>query len=518
MTIQLSFGTAGIRAALGPGPDQINVRTVGGVAHALCSYLVESSPGAAGRGLCVGFDGRTDSDRFAREVVRVALAHGFRVRAFETPTPTPLLAFCTRFYQCAAGVMVTASHNPAHENGLKLYLDGGAQVMPPHDREIARRIARFEDADLPTGGVGEPVYEALGERELEGYLAAIEQLVELPSAAPLPRFAYSALSGVGSAVTRRVFVRAGAHDVLEVASQAEPRSDLGGLASPNPEHRAALSALFELADRERIDLAFAHDPDADRLAIAVRDRAGVLQLLSGDEVGALLGAFMLECTRDPTRALLVSTLVSGELLEHIARAAGAHFERTPTGFRWIAARARELERTAGLDFVFGYEEAIGYAFGRIADDKDGIAALYVMLELVRRLHTRGQTLLDRLDELARAHGVFTTRQVTLARGRMEHGDTDVMTLLRAVDPGSLLGPGAVAIDYAQRRDAIDLLVLKGVTGERLCVRPSGTEPKLKLYLHAQAAVTSTVEQARAEAAHKLDLLEMRVRAVQGGER
>jgi phosphomannomutase len=531
MSIRLSFGTAGIRAALGPGLDQINAFTVGGVAHALCSYLVETQPGALTRGVCVAFDGRTDSDLFAREVVRVARLHGLLVRAFESPTPTPLLAFATRFHRAAAGVIVTASHNPPGDNGLKIYLAGGAQVLAPHDRAIAARIQTFEPAQLDAladnqlGG-----YEALGPREVTAYLDQVSKLVAL-SSTPLPRLAYSALCGVGGAVTRQLLVRAGARDVLEVEGQAEPRADFGGLSSPNPEHPSALAQLLALADREHVELAFAHDPDADRLAVVVRDRKGALRILSGDQVGALLGDFVLGETADPARALLVSTLVSGELLEHIALAKGARFERTPTGFKWIASRARQLETSEGLRFVFGYEEAIGYAFGSMADDKDGIAALHVLLECARRLHATGSSLSARLDQLARTHGLFVTRQLTVPRGTTS-ADTpdqlDLMARLRTIDPASLLGPGSTRCDHsllthgaparfgATAAQPTDLLVFRRPAGSRVCVRPSGTEPKLKLYLHARSTVGDgalALDQAEREAARELDELEARLRTV-----
>lgn len=513
MTIGLSFGTAGIRAALGPGLDQINLFTVGGVAHALCGYLCEAVPDARERGLCVAFDGRTDSDVFAREVVRVAQRHGFLVRAFERPTATPLLAFATRRHGAAAGLIVTASHNPPSDNGLKIYLQGGAQVLAPHDRAIAERIARFDPAELAC--LPAPVdcrYEALGERELHAYLELVMQLVAATDT-QLPPIGYSALCGVGSEVTRQLLARAGVSDVQEVSEQAAPRADFGGLEAPNPEHESALAALRALSEARGLDLSFAHDPDADRLAVLARDRRGVLRALSGDEVGALLGDFMLSECQAPERALLVSTLVSGELLERIASARGAHFERTPTGFKWIASRGRAREQSEGLHFIFGYEEAIGYAFGSIADDKDGIAALYVVLELARRLRAQGQTLCGRLDALAREHGVFATRQVSVARGAAPATAPDLMARLRQVDPARLLGPGATRADYASAPQASELLVFRR-GASRLCVRPSGTEPKLKLYLHVHAEVEAgDLDAAEAAAMRALDELEARARSL-----
>ena len=512
MTIQLSFGTAGIRAKLGPGADQINLYTVGGVLQAVCEHLLEQFPGAAAQGLCVGFDGRTQSDLFAREVVRVASENGLRVRAFETPVPTPLLAFCTRLHKAVAGIMITASHNPPADNGIKLYLQGGVQVSAPHEAAIARRIAAFERRDPAVRAASSGSHEVLGEREVEAYLDAIEKLV---SSVPLafPPFAYSALCGVGGAVTRRLFSRLGAHNVHEVEAQAEPRADFGGLSQPNPEHASALSLLLQRATETGVNLAFAHDPDADRLAVIARDRHGALRALSGDEVGALLGDFLLRGEPEPSRALFVSTLVSGQLLEHIASEKGAHFARTPTGFKWIAARARRLEQSDRLRFVLGYEEAIGYAFGSMADDKDGIAALAVMLELARRLHASGETLCTRLDALATAYGVFATRQLTVPRGE-SGGGLDLMSRLRAVDPEAFFGAGSTRIDYAREPEAVELLVFQRPNGSRLCVRPSGTEPKVKLYLHARAEVKDNqLDEAERAATVELNALESLARTV-----
>jgi phosphomannomutase len=461
----------------------------------------------------VAFDGRTDSDVFAHEVVRVARLCGFRVRAFEVPTPTPVLAFATRLYGAAAGVIVTASHNPPTDNGLKIYLASGAQVLAPHDRAIATRLAAYEPAQLATyQGTQQGSYEALGASDVTKYLDAVSKLV-VPSSSALPRLAYSALCGVGSRVTRQLFTRAGAHDVLEVEAQAEPRADFGGLSSPNPEHQPALASLLALAEQQSAELAFAHDPDADRLAVIARDRRGALRTLTGDEVGALLGDFVLGETAEPRRALLVSTLVSGELLERICLAKGARFERTPTGFKWIASRARKLEATSDLQFVFGYEEAIGYAFGSMADDKDGIAALYVLLECARRLHAVGSSLCDRLDQLAHQHGLYGARQLTVPRGNDQGTQPDLMARLRTIDPATLLGTGTTRVDHATQPEPSDLLVFRRRNGSRVCVRPSGTEPKLKLYLHARAEVAGSLDDAERAVALELDDLESVLRTL-----
>jgi phosphomannomutase len=523
MAVELAFGTAGIRAPLGEGDDQLNVRTVRVVANALAEYALEAVPEARARGICLGFDGRTASDVFAEEVARVALAHGLRVRAFQEPVPTPLLAFATRQQRAALGVMITASHNPPSDNGIKVYFEGGAQILPPHDAAIARRIGTDIDSEsIPRADLhaarASGQWSALGEDETRAYLAAILTVVPHQSALPAPRLAYSALCGVGSTVTRRLLASIGAEDVVEVASQAVPRADLGGLRSPNPEHAEALKELLAFSRSQNAELAACHDPDADRLAVAVRARDGQMRVLSGDEVGALLGDFLLSVETAASRALVVSTLVSADLMREIARARGVRFEQTLTGFKWIAQRAREIGQKTGEHYVFGYEEALGYAFGRLGDDKDGIAALYVLLELARQLRAKGQTLLDRLAILARAHGLFVTRQVTISaageRGRARL--SEVMHTFRSTAPESWLDTGARLEDFASRVPSADLLVFRSANA-RVCVRPSGTEPKLKLYLQVREHVAPHEELSSAEkrAQDGLSGLEQRIRSLTG---
>lgn len=520
MSAPFRFGTAGIRAPLGPGPAQLNVQSVRRIASAILAQLDARVHDARARGLCIGFDGRAQSREFAAEITALALARGFRVRAFEREAPTPLLAFCTRRYDAAAGIMVTASHNPAGDNGIKLYLAGGVQVGAPHDREIEERLA----AQAPEAGAAELAAEtaqarlsALGEADAQAYLGAVVSLVPSRPELPLPRLAYTATCGVGSATTRALLARIGARDLVEVAEQAAPRADFGGLLSPNPEAPEALERLLGLAQREQAPVAFAHDPDADRLAIAVRDADGAMRALSGDEVGALLGDFLLELHPAPARTLLVSSHVSGGLLEDIARARGAHYLRTPTGFKWIAARGREHAARTGLELLFGYEEALGYAFFAMADDKDGIAALYLACELLRRLWQRGESFADRLDALARGHGAFVSRQLSLPAVDAAGRDRVAVVLdrLRALEPGTLLGPGAQLEDHAHAAEPATLLVFHDAQGTRVCARPSGTEPKLKLYLHAREEVAAgePVADARARAHARLAAIAQRLRAL-----
>ncbi len=517
----LRFGTAGIRAPLGMGPDDINATTVRTVAAALGEYLAVCFTDAREKGVCIGFDGRTQSDEFALAAIEILLAQGFVVHRFVQVVPTPLVAFCTRHLDAVAGVMITASHNPATDNGIKVYFRGGAQVLPPHDGEIAARMHAMDDADLRprmmlSEGHTRGQLRELGEAETGAYLSAIEGLLAARGDVLDLSIAYTAMCGVGSATTHAMLARRSVREVHEVGAQAQPRADFGGLSSPNPEHRPALAQVIELAERAGCELAFAHDPDADRLALMARDRDGVLRVLSGDETGSLLAEALLSRANEVNGALVVSTTVSSELIARIAQSHGAHFEQTLTGFKWIASRARKLEREESLHFVFGYEEAIGFAFGALGDDKDGIAAMAVLLELAAALKARGSSLCGELERLSQLHGMFVSRQITFS-AEGEGGMSrlrEAMRRVRAMGGAKLLGVPCALRDYAHEPEAADLLVLRA-GDTRICVRPSGTEPKLKVYLHArvEAEACEVFEAWQARTQALLNRLEVEGRAL-----
>ncbi|MFM2416445.1 MAG: hypothetical protein RL385_1168 [Pseudomonadota bacterium] len=508
-----SFGTAGIRARAGDGDGELNERTVRAIADAVLAHLATLGPDARGRGVCLGFDGRKDSRAFAAVVQEAARHAGFLVRAFAEPCPTPLLAFATRTHGAVAGFMITASHNQAADNGIKLYLAGGGQITAPHDAAIEERLRSMTAAPRePEVPVARGALLSLGERETSDYLATLLRLWPVDARLPLPGLAYTATFGVGAVLTRQVLAQA--HAVAhEVFAQCEIRADFGGLQSPNPEHEEALTALRQCAEEVHAEVAFAHDPDADRLAVLARDRSGKLRALSGDEVGALIGDDILALAADPERCLVATTHVSGDLLTHIAKARGAHHLRTNTGFKWITSEARALAKEHGLSYLFGYEEAIGYAFGMLGDDKDGVAALHVMLGLIRRARARGHSLLDRLHALFRSHGVHASRQMTVCLDGANPQREALMTRFARAAVDQVLGQTGTCIDHRLSAAPATLLELRSDAGRRVCVRPSGTEPKLKLYLHVRENVgpDETVEAAEARSQVALDALEARVR-------
>jgi phosphomannomutase len=468
----LTFGTAGLRGPLRAGPSGMNAAVVTRAAAGLARYLTDA--GHAGGGVVIGFDARHRSDEFAHISAAVLTGAGFAVQVLPKPLPTPVLAFAVRHLGCAAGVMVTASHNPPDDNGYKVYLRDGAQLVPPADREIEAAIA----AVGPAREVRlDEEWLTLEDDVQADYVAAVVDAIEpsrVPSRGALT-VAYTAMHGVGAETTRMVFAAAGLAEPVSVPEQDAPDPAFPTVAFPNPEEPGATDLLKALALGVHADVAIANDPDADRCAVVCGGRQ-----LTGDEVGALLADWLL---RRGVRGTYASSLVSGSLMHVVAGAAGQPSAETPTGFKWIIR--------AGSDeapLVFGYEEALGYAVTpSVARDKDGISAALAVALLAAELKADGgRTLLDRLDELATEHGLFATGQLAV---RVEDLTliSDAMARLRAQPPSTLLGREVAYADLALQDPPVDAVRLLG-DGVRVIVRPSGTEPKLKAYLETVVPV------------------------------
>jgi phosphomannomutase len=467
----LTFGTAGLRGPLRAGPTGMNAAVVTRAAAGLGRWLADSGHAAAG--VVIGYDARRRSDEFAHITAAVLSGAGFAVQVLPRALPTPVLAYAVRHLGCAAGVMVTASHNPPDDNGYKVYLGDGAQLVPPADSEIEAAIA-------VTGPAREvqlsDEWLTLGDEITADYVAAVVSALEpdrVPSRASLT-VAYTAMHGVGAETTRAVFAAAGLRPPHVVAEQDTPDPTFPTVAFPNPEEPGATDLLKALAARVEADVAIAQDPDADRCSVVCRGRQ-----LTGDEVGALLADWLL---RRGMRGTYASSLVSGSLMHVIAQAHGMPSAETPTGFKWIIR--------AGSDeapLAFGYEEALGYAVSpSVVRDKDGISAALAVALLAAELEADGRTLLDRLDELASEHGLFVTGQLSV---RVEDLTliSDAMTRLRSSPPASLLGREVAFADLALEDPPVDAVRLLG-DGVRVIVRPSGTEPKLKAYLETVVPV------------------------------
>lgn len=543
----LEFGTAGLRGILGAGPNRMNRAVVARATWGLVSEVLAIVPRATERLFVVGGDARRMSREFSEDVAAIAAAAGLRVMIFPGPVPTPLVGFTVKKLCAAAGVVVTASHNPPEYSGYKVYWEDAVQILPPVDARIAEAIERAPAAraivrpSLDSLRATGRVVDAPLELETE-YVAAVRSLAVHPDQGDRRiAIVYTPLHGVGDRLVHRVLAEAGFCAVTSVPEQMDPDGAFPTVSFPNPEEPGAMDRALTLASRTGADLVLANDPDADRLAVAIpapsdggpwptpipgraeREQVRYVRL-TGNEVGALLGHYLL--TERPRRGprAVVASIVSSPLLRRMAADLDARYDETLTGFKWIAKRALELER-GGIEFVFGFEEAIGYSIGDVVHDKDGISAALLVAELAAVLQSRGQTLATELEAIARRWGVFTSAQVSVTREGASGAAAirSMMTALRAEPPRRIGDDEIVAIADYQASVRLDLrsgarsalalpssnvLSFELSSGGRVVARPSGTEPKAKFYFDVCEGVApeESVTQAAARARGALDRL------------
>jgi phosphomannomutase len=516
---RLEFGTAGLRGAVAAGPNRMNRAVVRAATAAVAGWLLGSGPDGAPAGtgvsVVVGCDARHRSAEFAAEAAGVLAGAGIAVHVLPLPGPTPLLAFAVRHLGTSAGVMITASHNPAADNGYKLYLSDGGQVIPPADAQIEARIAALGPLAQVQVAADSPLITRHGDEVARAYLDAVVATSAGPGGSGAGRakltVVYTAMHGVAGDLMLRAIDQAGFAPPHVVAAQAQPDPDFPTVAFPNPEEPGALDLALADARRFGADLLIASDPDGDRLAVAVPRPGGQEAgeprwlVLTGDQLGALLGASLLERTAGqaaPGDRLVATTIVSSTLLSKIAASAGVRYAETLTGFKWIS-RAADL--VPGARFLFGYEEALGYDVGDVVRDKDGVGAALAMLWLAAEAKAAGRSVLQRYDDLEAAHGVHLTSQVTLRTA----DQAEVMRRLRAHPPAALgdepvtgltdladgdggagpadgdgstgPAPGGGATAPGGGLPRADVLILRLVNA-RVVLRPSGTEPKIKCYI------------------------------------
>jgi len=468
---RLQFGTAGLRAAVGAGPLRMNRLVVRQAAAGLARYLVDTDPEAAQRGVVVGFDARRKSDVFAADTARVMAAFGIKALLFDQYAPTPVVAWSITELDCAAGVVVTASHNPPADNGYKVYLADGAQIVPPHDVGIAACIDQIDPTRVVLAPADDPLISAVGDGLFERYLAAIPGVRRRPDVAG-PIVAYTAMHGVGGATVSRAFAAAGLPAPIPVAAQYEPDGTFPTVSFPNPEEPGAMDLLIETASASGAGLAIANDPDADRMAAAIPQPDGSWRRLGGDEIGWLFADYLLDQGEGDDR-LVVTTLVSSSLLSKLAAAHGVHSVETFTGFKWIA---REVLDRPDLNFVMGYEQALGYLITKQPLDKDGISAAVLFAEMAGYAAEQGRTMQQWLDDIAVRFGRHLLADASV---RMSPDDaTAKVAALRAQPPTEIGGRSVLS---TQEYPEANLLRFELDGGVRVQIRPSGTEPKVKLY-------------------------------------
>ncbi len=517
---ELQFGTAGLRGVVGAGRARMNRAVVMRAARGVADYVRDRVLDGRTLPIVVGRDARLTSDRFMRDTIDVLVGAGLNVRYFAEPVPTPLVAYAARQLGAVAAICITASHNPPEYNGFKVYASNAAQIIPPVDAEIAKRIAnagaansirRAQDA-LETG---HERVEAIGDSMVERYHADVDSLRPPHRACRDMPIVYTPLHGVGDRFVHRAFALAGFTALSSVPSQKDPDGKFPTVNFPNPEEPGALDAAVAVAEDLKAPLILANDPDADRLAVCARTPSGRYVPFTGNQIGLLLADYVLARAAATPQPLVLSSIVSSPMLGSIAEHYGAHFEQTLTGFKWICNAALALEAAQSVRFAFGYEEALGYSIDRVVRDKDGVSAAVVFAEMVAECEAQKVGILDRLYDLYRRHGLWVSHQLSIVR-KGSQGAADIAGAMQKLADDA--PPSLAGYDVEQMRDfrhggearpqwlpetALIELLLGG--GSRVLVRPSGTEPKLKIYvdlcrkLDADASVTGAETELLADA-------------------
>ncbi|MBW8182349.1 phospho-sugar mutase [Shewanella nanhaiensis] len=497
---RLAFGTAGLRGVVGAGPMGMNRFVVQQTTSGLGSYLKTQVSDLDSRGVVIGYDGRHDSKQFAHDAAGVLTAMGIKVYLTSKVAATPLVAFGVLHFGAAAGIVVTASHNPPQYNGYKVYWSNGAQIIPPHDSGIAACVHQAADQSISK------TIELLSleKARLSGTLMMLEddfyqtyrqgvkgaEVLQNHTRPELVSLAYTAMHGVGAEMAETLLKDVGVTQVYSVAAQREPDGDFPTVNFPNPEEKGAMDLVIAEAAKHDAMLACANDPDADRFAVAVRKSPGDYQMLTGDQVGVLFGHYLLEHA-PKEQGLTCTTIVSSSLLSKVAASMGARCITTLTGFKWLMNVAI-AEQTSDNRFLFAYEEALGYTVGDMVWDKDGLSALVAFSQLTAELASKGETIWDRLADIYQEHGFHLNAQVSIA---LKPDTPNIGAYLREHPPVTVAGRSVISIDdiscgerrFADGRletialPASDVLIYSLEGGARVIVRPSGTEPKIKCY-------------------------------------
>lgn len=494
---RLSFGTAGLRGELGAGPNRMNRVLVSQAAAGIASYLKKNFENPS---VVIGFDGRINSDAFAKDSAEIYAGAGIKTYLFGSLAATPLVSYAVRELGCSMGIMVTASHNPPRDNGYKVYDFSGSQIISPTDDEISKEITNFSSTTEITKLSRSNKYERVSPEIREQYLNKISELISENENRKQLKIVYSAMHGVGAAFINDLFAKSGITKPIPVASQVEPDGTFPTVKFPNPEEPGAMDESLRTAVSVGADLILVNDPDADRLAVAFQQN-GEYRQLTGDELGLLLGE---EIARKASlrgiKGALACSIVSSSALEKVAKHYGLEYHETLTGFKWISRVP---------DLLFGYEEALGYCVDwQRVRDKDGISAALVVADLAMRLAASGETLGDQLDRLSQRYGYFATSQISI-RVQDLAVIRDIMAKLRHNGAIDIAGVGTVFTDLrlgSKSFGPTDAVRFDLADGRRVIIRPSGTEPKLKCYLQA-------VSDSKIEAKELLTELELAMRKV-----
>ena len=485
---RLSFGTAGLRAALGPGPMRMNRLTVSQTSKGLADFLNSNREQYLDTNdrlsIVIGYDGRKNSETFARDSAEIMQAEGVHVYLFDEMVPTPLVAFASKNLGSSAAVVITASHNPPEDNGYKVFLGGitgHSQITPPQDSEIAAAIASVAELNPSNRSSG---YEMIGDEQTHAYLSRASQLVDSVAESKLT-IVHTAMHGVGWKMAEKVLRQAGFKNLHPVESQMLPDGTFPTVEFPNPEEPGAMDLAIEKAKLVNADLILANDPDADRLAAGVKHN-GHYQMLSGNQLGILLADYV---AKNHSTGTLAASYVSSNQIIDIAKFYGLDYELTATGFKWIS-------KVDGL--IFGFEEALGYCVDpRFTADKDGLTAAMLISVIADQLQKKGQTLIDRLEQIAEFTGFYETDQISLRLASNKYV-AETVSKIKSSGELSVDGKTIEITDLVQINPRLDMLEIRFDENSKALIRASGTEPKVKCYLETKGVNAKQAEEKLAE--------------------
>jgi phosphoglucomutase len=508
----LTFGTAGLRGLIGAGTNRMNRYTVRRASEGFAQYLLNQSD-APEKGVVIGYDSRHGSLDFAREAAGVFAHHGIQVYLFDELCPTPMLSFAIRHLGAAGGVMITASHNPAEYNGYKVFAEDGGQISSDTAHRITQQIEQVEnELTIPCMPIEKAIETGLlhiiGEAIRSAYTSRLRALSLHPDLAkrmnkPL-RIVFTPLHGTGNKPVRRILRELGYEHVYTVSEQEHPDPNFSTVTSPNPEDPRAFDMALALARERDAHLVIGTDPDADRLGVWVRVREGKYQPLNGNQIGALLLYYLLEQKKKqgdlPENGAVIKSIVTSDLGRSIAQSYGITMEETLTGFKYIAAKIEEYEKSGRHTFLFGYEESYGYLAGSFVRDKDAVQAAMLCCEMAAYYSEKGKNLVNVLNDLYRRYGTYREDllSLTLEGKAGQETITRIMERLRG-KPLSDIGGLSVreCQDYLKGIDGLpsaDVLKYRLEGGSWVAVRPSGTEPKIKFYFSVVADNAERAEQ------------------------
>ena len=507
---RLEFGTGGLRGVIGAGTNRMNIYTVRQATQGLANYII--SQNGQDKGVAIAFDSRIMSPEFAKEAAVCLSANGIRVYLFETLRPTPELSFSVRKLGCIAGIVITASHNPREYNGYKVYWEDGAQITPPHDKNILSEVAKVNDYEQMktmdyNKAVSDGLIKVIGKEIDDAYIAELKKQNIHPEVitkvAKDIKIVYTPLHGTGNIPVRRVLKELGFENVYVVEKQEKPDGNFPTVAYPNPEDDKAWTLALELAKEKDADIVLATDPDADRLGVYAKDtETGEYVSFTGNMSGALIAEYILREKKEkgelPANAAIVETIVTTDMLKAIASKYGVKLIEVLTGFKFIGEQIKFFEQNNSYEYIFGMEESYGCLAGTYARDKDACVAVMMLCEVAAYYKLKGMTLCDAMQEMYKEYGYYKEGLFTITKKGMDGAEQiENMMLEKRENPAKVMG----GLKVLKMRDYLNDEVMDMATGEKTptglpksnvlyyelennawcCVRPSGTEPKIKFY-------------------------------------